>query len=79
VERLQKALTGEEYREAFEELMDMYRNNAMASGNACNPVPKQNALTGLKGLWASSSQATRQDGLAAHGINQSDARSDGSF
>jgi hypothetical protein len=25
-------------REAFEQLMDMCRNNAMASGNACNPV-----------------------------------------
>jgi len=27
-----------ECREAFDELMDMRRNNAMASGNACNPV-----------------------------------------
>jgi hypothetical protein len=27
-----------ECREAFDELMDMCRNNAMASGNACNPV-----------------------------------------
>ena len=25
-------------REAFEELMDMSRNNAMAAGNACNPI-----------------------------------------
>jgi hypothetical protein len=33
-----KALTIEEDREAFEELMDMCRNNAMASGNACNPI-----------------------------------------
>jgi hypothetical protein len=33
-----KALTSEEDKEAFEELMDMCRNNAMASGNACNPV-----------------------------------------
>jgi hypothetical protein len=24
-------------REAFDELMDMCRNNAMAAGNACNP------------------------------------------
>ena len=27
-----------EDREAFEELMDMCRNNAMASGNACTPI-----------------------------------------
>ena len=33
-----KALTSEGDREAFEELMDMCRNNAMASGNACNPI-----------------------------------------
>jgi hypothetical protein len=33
-----KALNSEEDREAFDELMDMCRNNAMASGNACNPV-----------------------------------------
>ena len=33
-----KALTSEEDREAFEELMDMCRNNAMASGAACNPI-----------------------------------------
>ena len=25
-------------REAFDELLDMCRNNAMASGNACNPI-----------------------------------------
>jgi hypothetical protein len=25
-------------REAFDELMDMCRNNATASGNACNPI-----------------------------------------
>ena len=25
-------------REAFDELMDMCRNNAMAAGNACNPI-----------------------------------------
>jgi hypothetical protein len=24
--------------EAFDEMMDMCRNNAMASGNACNPI-----------------------------------------
>ena len=33
-----KALQSEEEREAFEWLMDMCRNNAMASGAACNPV-----------------------------------------
>ena len=33
-----KALQSEEEREAFGVLMDMCRNNAMASGNACNPV-----------------------------------------
>ncbi len=33
-----KALQSEEDREAFEALMDMCRNNAMASGNACNPI-----------------------------------------
>jgi hypothetical protein len=33
-----KALNSEEDREAFNELMNMCRNNAMASGNACNPV-----------------------------------------
>ncbi len=33
-----KALRTEEERQAFDELMDMCRNNAMASGNACNPV-----------------------------------------
>ena len=33
-----KALTSEKDKEAFEELMDICRNNAMASGNACNPM-----------------------------------------
>jgi hypothetical protein len=33
-----KALNSEEDREAFETLMDMCRNNATASGNACNPI-----------------------------------------
>ena len=33
-----KGLRTEEERQAFDELMDMCRNNAMASGNACNPV-----------------------------------------
>jgi hypothetical protein len=33
-----KALNSEEEREAFDVLMDMCRNNAMASGAACNPV-----------------------------------------
>ena len=33
-----KALTSDEDREAFDELMDLCRNNAMAAGNACNPI-----------------------------------------
>ena len=33
-----KALQSEEEREAFDTMMDMCRNNAMASGNACNPI-----------------------------------------
>jgi hypothetical protein len=33
-----KALTSDEDREAFGELMDMCRNNAMAAGNVCNPI-----------------------------------------
>ena len=33
-----KALPQESDREAFEALMDMCRNTAMASGNACNPI-----------------------------------------
>ena len=33
-----KALQSDEDREAFEELMDMCRSNAMASGAACNPI-----------------------------------------
>jgi hypothetical protein len=33
-----KALPNEEEREAFDTMMDTCRNNAMASGNACNPV-----------------------------------------
>ena len=33
-----EALTSQEDREAFDELMDMCRNNAMASSNACNPI-----------------------------------------
>jgi hypothetical protein len=32
-----KALESEQEKEAFEELMDMCRNNAISSGNACNP------------------------------------------
>jgi hypothetical protein len=36
--RFRKALASEEDREAFDELMDMCRNNAMVSGNACNPI-----------------------------------------
>ena len=33
-----KALASDEDREAFDELMDMCRINAMAAGNACNPI-----------------------------------------
>ena len=33
-----KALNSEEDKEAFEELMGFCRSNAMASGNACNPI-----------------------------------------
>ncbi len=33
-----KALATEEDRDAFEEMMDICRNNSMASGAACNPV-----------------------------------------
>ncbi len=33
-----KALPNIEDQEAFDELMDMCRNNTMASGAACNPV-----------------------------------------
>ena len=33
-----KALRDKEEQETFEGLMDMCRNNAMASSNACNPI-----------------------------------------
>src|SRR5450759_2681975 len=33
-----KALTSDEDREAFDELMNMCRNNGVASGAACNPI-----------------------------------------
>ena len=33
-----KALQSDEEREAFDWLMDMCRNNALASGNACDPI-----------------------------------------
>ena len=33
-----KALQSDEEREAFDALMDMCRNNGMASGVACNPI-----------------------------------------
>ena len=32
------ALLSDEEKQAFDALMDMCRNNAMASGNACNPI-----------------------------------------
>lgn len=31
-------MQSEQDQQVFEELMDMCRNNAMASGNACNPI-----------------------------------------
>jgi hypothetical protein len=33
-----KALTSDEEKEAFDDLMDVCRNTAMASGNACRPI-----------------------------------------
>jgi hypothetical protein len=33
-----KSLQSDEEKQAFDELMDMCRNNGMASQNACNPV-----------------------------------------
>ena len=33
-----KALMSDEEKEAFDQLMDMCRNNSMASGAACSPV-----------------------------------------
>ena len=33
-----KALPSDEDREAFDDLMDICRNTAMAAGNACNPI-----------------------------------------
>ena len=33
-----RALQTQEQRTAFDELMDMCRNNAMAAGCACNPI-----------------------------------------
>ena len=33
-----KTLQSDEEKQAFDELMDMCRNNGMASQNACNPV-----------------------------------------
>jgi len=33
-----RALQTQEQRKAFDELMDMCRNNAMAAGCACNPI-----------------------------------------
>lgn len=32
------ALKSDGEKQAFDALMDMCRNNAMASGNACNPI-----------------------------------------
>jgi len=33
-----KAICSEEAKNAFDQLMDMCRENAAASGNACNPI-----------------------------------------
>jgi hypothetical protein len=33
-----KALKNQQEQEAFDELMDMCRNNAMAGSSACNPI-----------------------------------------
>ena len=33
-----KSLQSDDEKQAFDELMDMCRNNGMASQNACNPV-----------------------------------------
>jgi hypothetical protein len=33
-----KSLQSDEEKQAFDELMDMCRTNAMAAGNACNPI-----------------------------------------
>jgi hypothetical protein len=33
-----KTLQSDEKKQAFDELMDMCRTNAMAAGNACNPI-----------------------------------------
>ncbi len=37
-QRFRKTLTKSEDVRAFDQLMDMCRNNVMASGNACRPV-----------------------------------------
>jgi hypothetical protein len=42
--RFRKSLVGDEEKEAFDELMDMCRNNAMAGGAAVRPVLFEAAL-----------------------------------
>ena len=42
-----KALQSEEELEAFDVLMDFCRNNAMAGGNACNPVLFEPMVTSI--------------------------------
>ncbi len=37
-QNFRKALPNDEDKQAFEEIMDMARNNAMVVGNACNSV-----------------------------------------
>ena len=36
--RFRDGLASDEEKEAFDELMDLVRGNAMAGGNACNPI-----------------------------------------
>jgi hypothetical protein len=36
--QFRNALSSDEQKQAFDEMMDMCRANAMAGGNACNPI-----------------------------------------
>lgn len=36
--RFRAGLASDEEKQAFDELMDLVRGNAMAGGNACNPI-----------------------------------------
>ncbi len=42
-----KALQSDSDQEAFDELMDLCRNNAMAAGNACNPILFEPMVTSI--------------------------------